>query len=434
MYYYTKKIAFVLFAGLFLLGCNKDKKNESVTDPDLVKILKLPYSSLTPEEQKVKLEKESLAFLELCNAAQSSPAVEAIHNLGILLDEGSMEFGASGSKSAISVKSVKAAVEYADLYGVFTWNPSIKDWDFTESKSELKFVFPAKKNSKTNNASLSFKLVSSGIEFEDIYLPQSVTCTLTVDNKEAAKIEFSAEYKNNNPVPVKSEFKFTTIEGYSYLWKIEKGDESQFAMKMSYKNQLMFEAMFKTGAKFDQIVDLIEEGKDFYNLLDQVNGYVKLMDDLALAYSIDAANYARVTSKIEAGFGTLMDARNWNSPDFFSLEGKYKKERSEQHAKAFNDYMKVGLYSIKDNYKIADVIAKSEKDENGGYWDCYYWNAAQNVWEIDWTKPEAKLYDEYTENPYFKFGDRTEIAASVYFSDGFDDLHDALSDFIKSLE
>ena len=430
MYYQKKFFALaLLFSGLFLLGCNKDKK-DSVTNLDLDKILKLPYSQLEIEEQKVKLENESLAFLELCNTAKTSPAFEAMQNLNDLLNESTVEFGESTSeKSTISIKSVKAAVEYADYYGIYTWNASKEDWDWEKSDTELKFVFPANKNAQSNNAAFSIKAVSSGIVYLDTYyLPKSVTAILTVDKKEVAKYEFSAEYKDNKPAPVKTEFKFSTGDGYSYWWKIEKGDESQFAMKMSYKNQLMFEALFKTGAKFDQIFDLIgkEDPSDFYNLLDKVNGYVKLMDDLALVYTIDVAKYAPEANKIDADFNALMDALDWNSPDYYSLTGKYKKEESDKYATAYNNFIKVVLVSTKDNYKIADVTAKSEKI--GEYEDCWVWNGTG--WECS---GYAKLYDEYGNVPYLRFGDGTEVAMSAYFSEGFDDLREALDDYIKRL-
>ena len=446
---YQKKffVLVFLFAGLFLLGCNKDKESESVTKLDLDKILNLPYSQLSPDEQKIKLENESLAFLELCHAAQTSPAVEAIQNLNDLLGEEMVEFGYGASK--MSVKSVKAAVEYADFYGIFTWNASKREWDYMPSNNELKFVFPAKKKSTANNASLSIKLVSSGVLVEEIfYLPKSVTCTLTVDNKEAAKIEWSAEYKNNKPVPVKTEFRFTTGDGYSYWWKIEKGNESQVAMKLSYKNQIMFEVLFKSGIKLDEIFNLAlnDELDGHYDLLDQANGYVKLMDDLVLVYTVDLANYIPVTEKIVEDFKKNMAkfhpmwADDWyavqvayeKNKNRYTDEEKYRKERSDKEAKAFNDYMKVALFSLKDNYKIADLIARSEKDEE--FWDDYYWNDTQGKWLRSYNGVGTKKFDFYANNPYLKFNDNTEVEASVYFSEVFSNIEEEFKDFIKSFD
>jgi len=448
MYYQKKLFAIVLlFSGLILLGCNKDKESDALTKLDLEKISKLPYSQLDPDEQKIKLESESLEFLKLCKAAQSSVAVEAFQHLNDLLDVEMVVYG-SGI-SAMKVKSVKAAVEYADYYGVYTWNASKKDWDYAPSKDELKFVFPARKGSKNNNAELSIKVASSSVLVDDLfYMPKSVTCTLTVSNKEEAKIEFSADYKNNHPVPVKTEFKFTTGDGYSCWWKIEKGNESQIAMKMTYKNQIMFEVLFKSGIKLDEIFDLAfnNELEDQYHLLDEVNGYVKLMDDLVLVYAVDIANYIQVSEKVEADYEKKMSQlhpdwanyNNWqtvqeawskNGNRYISW-GQYEKNRSDENAKAFNDHAKVTLFSTKENYKIADMVQHSIIDDD--YWDYYKWDANQNKWTLG--DMETKKFDYYANIPFLKFGDQTEVEASVYFSEGFDQLEKQLEDFFKSFD
>ena len=440
----------LLFAGLFMFGCKKDKDSDSLSKVDMDKISNLPYSELSPDEQKIKLEDESLAFLELCNAAKSSPAVDALQNLNSLLDEAGVDFFESTSeKSAIKVKSVKAAIEYSDFYGVFTWNTSKKDWDFSSSKSELKFVFPAKKGSTNNNAALSIKAASSNVLADDlIYMPKSVTCTLTVNNKEEAKIEFSADYKNNNPAPVKIEFKLSTGDGYTYWWKIEKGNESQVAMKMSFKNKTMFEVLFKSGIKFDEIFDLALSDKldDQYYLLDKVNGYVRLMDDLTLLYTVDLAKYVPESDKIDADFEKKMallhpgwadDINRYTvqqawvtNENRYNLWSQYEKERSDKKAKAFNEYVTVALFSTKDKFKIADMIQNSKIDSD--YWDDYKWDATAKMWSSG--NVDTKKFDLYDNVLFLKFGDNTEVAASVYFSEGFDKIEKKLEDLLKAFE
>jgi len=439
-----------LFAGLFLLGCKKDKDSDGLSKVDIDKISKLPYSDLSPDEQKQKLEKESLAFLELCNAAQSSPAVEAFQNLNSLLDVTGVDFFESTSeKSAIKVKSVKAAIEYSEFYAVFTWNVSKRDWDMTPSTTELKFVFPAKKGSTNNNAALSIKAASSNVLVDElIYMPKSVTCTLTVSNKEEAKIEFSADYKNNNPLPVKTEFKLSTGDGYTYWWKIEKGNESQLAMKMSFKNQIMFEVLFKSGIKLDEIFDLAlnDQLDNQYNLLDKANGYIRLMDDLTMVYKVDLAKFAPKSEEIEADYEKKMaqlhpewaDYNNWNTvkqawdknENRYKTWGQYEKERSDKNAKAFNDYVEVALFSTKDKFKIADMIQYSKIDSE--YWDYYKWDATAKMWSL--SNVDTKKFDVYDNVPFLKFGDKTEVSASVYFSEGFDKLEKKLEELLKTFD
>ena len=448
MYHQKKFFVLVLLAGLFFVGCSKDKDSDkSIKGIDIEKIMKLPYSELDSDEQKAKLEQECLDLLELCNAAKTSSAFETIRNFGNLLNEGQPEL-----VIARAAKKVTDVFEFASVYGVYTWNASEKDWDFTESTTELKFVFPATQKAKTNNAILSVQSVKSDVsvtiyEYEDwdedeeedveyegiLWLPKSVTSTLTVDNKEVAGIEVSAEYKNNKPIPVKHEFTFTTSDGYTYWYKIEKGNVNQVSMKMSYQNKAMFEVVFKSGIKLDEIFDgLINDEFDEppYDLMDEVNAYVKLMDNLVLVYQVDLEKFVKKMNQIEDEYYDALDAldSDWNTnKDRYTTVDRIEKAYSDKSAKAFNDYMKVALCSTKENYKIADLFVVSEAYDE--YWDYYYWNDEQNEWEWDWNRPEVKLYNYYKSNPYLKFNDDTIVEASVYFSDGFDDLMEKLTEF-----
>ncbi len=461
MYHQKKLFALVLFAGLFLMGCNKDNDSgsESIEEIDLDKIDEYPYSELTPAEQKVKLENESLAFLEFGNALKTSSAIEAFQNLGRLLDEASVEI-----VEEKEVKTVKETVEYADAYGIFTWDSKKKEWVKTASKNELKFVFPAKKTSTSNNAAFSVQAVSSGIavtdsyeeydwdEEEDVehevtyYLPKSATGILTIDNKEAAKLEFAAEYKDNKQAPVSTEYKVTTNDGYVYWGKVDKATENQVAMKLTHNDQVMFEAMAKSGVKIDKIIDLEQNGdgaKGNYSLFDKANAYLKLMDNLVLVYTIDVENYVKEYEAIEDDYYAKGNAlrRDWEAYDKnknrYTLQGQYEKEKTDKLAAIFNKYMSITLASTKDGSKIADIVMKSEKEdgEYQGYWDYAYWDNNISEWTYDWQNDTyTKKYDYYLTNPYLKFKDNTLVEASVYFSEGFNKIEAKWEDFVKAFD
>ena len=152
--------AVVLVAGLFFTGCDKSSDTDTSTSPvDLSKIMDYPYSALTPEEQKVKLENESIELVEFGNALKSSSAIEALQNLGRLLDDEPISFKGKGVK----IDEVEDVYRFSNIYGVYTWDASKRKWTETSSDSELKFVFPAKKNATGNNAVFSVKAVSSDI-------------------------------------------------------------------------------------------------------------------------------------------------------------------------------------------------------------------------------------------------------------------------------
>ena len=462
---YNQKIFFALavFAGLLITGCGKDdpkgKENNletgTVTDIDLDKVMKYPYSELTPEEQKAKLEQESIEFLEMGNALKTSPAVKTLQYLNDLFDQDSPDINIWKE-----VSDVKEIFEIANVYGVFTWDDSKKEWTETASTSELKFIFPADKNSTSNNALLSVEAENSGIEYiykyedwywdgetekiinreEVYYLPKSAVGILAIDNKEVAKIEFAAEYKDDKEVPVKTEFKVTTSDEYTYWCKVEKGSPySRIETQLTYQESIMMEALFLTGAKIDDIVDQdLDGGEIDFTLLDGANGYMKLLDNLVVVYQVDIENLAREIDKIEADYDQKMDAlyEDWEAweknRNRYVLEGLYRKERSDKIALVTNRYVKAALSSIKEDFKIADLIGKSEKDDE--CWDSYYWDSGQGSWVYDWNRPETKKYDYYVINPYLKFNDNTLIEASVYFSEGFKDLEVKWEDFVNAFD
>jgi len=443
MYYQKIFFALVFFAVLLMMGCGKDdpKGNEdnletgTVTDIDLDKVMKYPYSKLTPESQKVKLEQESIAFLEMCNALKTSLAVKTLQYLNDLLEQDSPDIYLWKE-----VSDVKDVFEFANVYGVYTWDNS--KWEKTTSTTELKFVFPANEESNSN-AILSVNAENSGIEytekyddFEEVYyLPKSAIGILTVDNEEVARIELAAEYKDKE-IPVKTEYKMTTSDGYMYWCKLEKGTKSRIETQLTYKDDIMMEALFLTGAKIDDFVDNGFEDKIKFDLLDKANGYMKLMDNLVLVYQVDMENLAHEIDKIEADYDQKMDALNkygeaWEkNRNRYVLEGLYRKERSDKIALATNKYVKAALSSITEDYKIADLIGKSEKDDE--YWDYYFWDASQGWIEngVNYTKK----IDYYTINPYLKFNDNTLVEASAYFSEGFKDFELKWEDFVNAFD
>ena len=79
-------LALALFAGLFLTGCDKNKdKGSTGLDPfevgslsniDLQRIMDTSYSDLEPDEQKVKLENQTIEFLNELKAAGSLQAID----------------------------------------------------------------------------------------------------------------------------------------------------------------------------------------------------------------------------------------------------------------------------------------------------------------------------------------------------------------------
>ena len=461
--------ALVLFAVLLFTGCDKDDETNtvnvgaSVTDIDLEKVMNSPYSTLSPNEQKAKLEQESIDFLNELKAAGSLQAIDVIdYFINYLLNQDEPEI-TDPMKDASTQTTEKWIFDIANLYGIFTWDASKKEWTKTNSSSELKFIFPSDSKSKSNNATLSFTTANSGAtitdKWEDYYydesgetiinLPKSASGILSIDGKEIAKIEAGAEYKNMNKIvfedddeyyeaisgsyPVKTQLKITTSEGFVYWYSVDgSGKDSRVEMQLTKEKQILAEALFSMDIDFKKILD--EVADDVENLLDlekaNANGYMKLMDDLVIIYQIDAANLAKEIDKIESEYDT--NHLDPYSSNYYTLLGQREKKYSDDMEKAVTKYMQVGLFSITENYKIADLILKSEKVDE--YWDYYRWNDAYEYWEWSWSNPYVKLYDEYGGVPYLKFKDNTLVEAEAYFSSGFGKLESTWTDFIEAFD
>ena len=442
----------VAMCGLLLLGCN-DIRKDSILDVnvDINKVMNLPYSQLSPDEQKAKLEQESIDFLNECNAIKDLSTIKTIEYLAELFDISNPDIPDPHTE----VSSVKEIFDLTGVYGVYTWNASSRKWTQSNSSTELKFVFPAKKGVTSNNASLSVKTENSGVTFTEswwdyeyeggqwnevkretvYYLPKSATGVLTIDNKEAAKIDFGAEYKDKKEVPATAVYKMNA-DGYEYWWKVEKAKESKVSMKFSHNNKSLLEGMAKSGAKVDEIVDLVKEDDydydDIYNRLGKADAYLKLMNNLMVVYTVDVEKYAKELDAIYEWEDNKWEDIDWNTSSYWTQYGQLHKERAEKDAKAFNDFMKASLVSFKDNYKIADLVAKSEK--TGERWDNYQWNSTYNYWDWSWHFSEIKLYDIYEVNIYLKFGDGSLIEASVYFGEGFNELERKWEEFIDAFD
>lgn len=459
----NSKVLFLSLAlgSMLFYSCKKDSDTTPTpADIDLAKVLAYPYSALTPAEQKVKLENESTSFLDNLNAAKVSSAIEAFQNLEKLLEQSPAEV-----IKEKEVRSVKETVQYADAYGVFTWDDVKKEWVKTASTSELKFIFPAKIGTTTNTAVFSAKAVSSGIAVIDssrewnsqtetytdyqttYYLPSSATGILTINNAQAATIELTAAYKDNKKAPVSETFKITTNDGYVFSQSFDKATENKGTMQFTFNGKTLLDAVAKSTIKLDELIDF--QGSNTSSLLGNANAYMKLTDNLLVVYQMDLANYGKEIDALEKEYdakrNTLYDNGKWDkNQNYFTLYGQYEKEESDKVAAIWNKYVTAALVSTKDGSKIADLIEVSEKDgEQSDYyywsttdaswmWNGGHWDDVSQTWVYDGVP--TKKYDRYTANAYLKFKDNTLAQASTYFSEGFDNLENKWEDFTKAFD
>ena len=135
----------MLFLNLQFLAAKKTPRQilaEQNLDTQIAEIVKLPYSSLKPEQQKVKLEADANDMLVQMDKSKTSGAIEAIENLGNLLSINTVDILNGKNENQIA-----DVLNVSGVYGIYTWNSTKQIWVKTASTTELKFIFPAKKSS-----------------------------------------------------------------------------------------------------------------------------------------------------------------------------------------------------------------------------------------------------------------------------------------------
>lgn len=442
-----KKIIFLsVILSQITISCSKNEEeisSQQSIEEQIAAIVKQPYSKLTPTEQKVKLEAEANEMLVQMDKSKTSGAIEAIENLGNLLDIRSIDiFNGKNDNELEDILNVSG------VYGIYTWNNSSQIWSKTASTTELKFVFPAKKNLSTNNATLSSKSTSSNIKVkiedssyfdyntntwvqisDEIYLPNSVDAILTIDNVQAASFAANAKYSGTKDTPDEAGFKIILNDGYIYEISGKKSTESITKSSFSFNGKNLISFNFGSTANIDEILD------DTTGLIDfkgKANGLIQLMDNFAIVAEMDITGL----TNDEKALDKSLIYPDYDKKNYFTDINTYNLKYSEGYVAAYNKNTKLILVSKKDGTKIADVILRSEKgysyldkynrwivsnnNPNGGYWG-YNTNGGTLV----------QYYDEVL---YLKFNDSTEVSVSSYFSSGFDNLERKFEDFLKAFE
>lgn len=390
--------------------------SQSLTE-QIAAIIKQPYSKLTPSEQKVKLEAEANTMLVQMDKSKTSGAVEAMQNLGNLLSIGAVDI--FNGKSDNQIEDI---INVSGVYGVYTWSNSKQDWIKTASSTELKFVFPAKKNLTTNNASFSSKSVSSNIKvkMEDsynwqtgaiindyFYLPTSADATLTIDNAQAATFVANAKYTGTVEAPDEASFKMVLNDGYSYeISGGKKATANTAKSSFTYNGKNL--VSFTSGSTSD--IDALIKDDNLTQYRGKANGLVQIMDNFIIIADMDIAGLA----SDEAALEKTLIYPDYNSKTYYADLNAYNLKESNGYVAAANKNIKLLLVSKKDGTKIADVIQHSEK----GY--SYYSNGT--------------LVQYYDTVLYLKFNDNTEVEMGAYFSTGFDALETKFEDFLKAFE
>ncbi|MBW1657082.1 hypothetical protein [Flavobacterium quisquiliarum] len=441
-----KFILLSLVASQLMISCSSDDSNdkpetEQTVEEQIAELLKKPYSSLTPAQQKTKLEAEANDMLTQLDKTKSSSAIEALENLSRLLDINHIDI--FNGKNSNQVEDI---LNISGVYGVYTWNNTNKVWVKTASTTELKFVFPAKESQTANNAVFTSKAVSSDVKvdffdgyngnasvYDTIFLPSSSDATLTIDNTQSATFTQTAKYSSKNQSPDEFAYKMTLNDGYTWEMSGKKGTENTSKAVLTYNGKNLIDFSAGSNAEIDKLID----NDELVQYRGKANGLFKLMDNFVIVADMDLATEA---ADKEALYKANIRPKSPDYSDpkadfkaYYTASNAYEKKISEGNAANFNKNMKLILVSKKDGTKIADIVQHSEKD--GEYtFNLPVWNAQSSYWNF-WnpngeTFTQPYLYDAY----YLKFNDNTEVEMSVYFSEGFEKFEAKFEDFIAAFE
>ncbi len=270
-----------VIASQLLVSC--DKTEEPIVDSEkslteqIATIIATPYSALSPEQQKVKLEVEANDMLVQMDKSKSSGAIEAIQNLGDLLSISSIDlFKGKNDNSIAEILNVSG------VYGIYTWNNTKKNWTITESKTDLKFVFPAKKSQTANNAILSSKATSSDIKIEfdldQIFLPNTVDATLTIDEKQAATFVTNAKYSNGKETPDESSFKMVLNDGYTWETSGKQAQPNTAKAAFTFNGKNLVE--FNAGSTAN--IDGLLKDEKLVSYQGKANGLIRIMENFVI--------------------------------------------------------------------------------------------------------------------------------------------------------
>lgn len=424
------------------ISCSSDEPftpdSEQSLSEQIAEIVKLPYSKLTPAQQKVKLEAEANEMLVQMDKSKSSGAIEALQNLARLLDVSSVDVFSGKNDN-----SVEDIINTAGVYGIYTWNASKNTWIKTTSSTELKFVFPAKASLTANNAVFSTKGTASDVkvkiydsyisqtntEVNDyIFLPTAADAVLTIDNVSAATFTQTAKYANGKEVPNEFAYKMTLNDGYAWEMSGTKATEntSKATFTFNGKNLVSFNA--GSTASIDKLID----NDELVEFRGKANGLFKIMDNFVIMANMDLATDGADQIALEKSLPTV----DYETKNYFLNLNTYQVKFSEGIATNFNKNIKLTLVSKKDGTKIAEVVKRAVKG--------YSYKDMNDLWVVDksytfggyWSyNPNGGTTIQYYEEElYLKFNDNTEVAMSTYFSEGFENFEKKFEDFIKAFD
>ncbi|QPH41106.1 LptM family lipoprotein [Pedobacter endophyticus] len=388
-------------------------KKKGPDDPPEPEEIKLEYSNLSVEVHKKNLEKNGTDFLALINTLPDEKFIDVLKYF-IELDKNvptyTAPFGslftiyeaAQGENIASVFEAAKTpnARNLSEFFAVYTWDPTEKKWIKTASANKLEIKFPADKNSKTNNAVLSFAYTASGIvstfDGQKYTLPTSYVASLTVDNKEEMKLTSNHTYKADGN-PTKADI--NVMMGSFNMAVLVTSDVKKVNSSLTLTKGKTSLLNLKNEANGNADINNAINATKINGILDNANTSFEIMN-VRLAGVVDSKS---VTTEYDA-LGNLSD------------EAKNKKK-----AEILNKYAEVYAAYKTENKIIAKVSFESIAET----YTSSYWNGTDFV-------PET--YIDYSIEPRLVFNDKSKVSLKAFTETGFSKLITDFENYGKRFE
>ena len=408
-----KKLTYFLLAtivcfSLSFVSCSSNNPDDGLEIPppdpvDNSEILAFPFSTLTPEAQKEKLQSSANTFLVAIDNLKNNDCIKTLKALNGLLEMYSVEVeGYSSFKSSNDI--ITYYVYLKDFHKKYTWNSQTASWDIADANNQMEVYFPVGKQA----GKIIVTAVSSGVKFEvgdyDEYydeggiiyfeIPKQFTAKIYLDNKEVGSVFAESNIVNDKTVPSLTSLQYVMGE-YSVTTSAAKGTPNIISSTLKKGSQVLIDATTDLTANVDNALNGKDPGAMKENLI------IRIMDNLAIAGNMDVDKYNAAMIKADKIYD---ENKPWNE-----LEKAYY----EASAKAFNDNTNLFIASLSEKAKYARVIQTAkEYTETWGYNTYTYWE----------------------EGYAFEFSDKSKIDVEVYFSTGFNNFMKNLNDFLKNFQ
>ena len=445
-----------LAAGLLLTACDTPTNQGNNTGNG--KYDDLPYSALTPEEQKEKLVEDASAILNQVRGLQDVPAkglIQAFYQCVSNCYEVVYANGYSGPRNApapwapafyLTMAQMRTAffdqtgdVAVEDVYGTFTWDAESENFIFEESPTDrVVAVIPSYPNSTRNTGRIE-ATVSDGTNqwvetSEGNYeIPGRIAVTLYVNDEEAGSVEVNLHgvqwnYGNMDYVYATDIQWGDVADDVSVNVKIAdytitanatvNGNTVSASFNFSRGSEVIVKA--KAGAgNIDWKYNYDPDYDETYPIPE--NAYI---NEVQVGSNLAAEAYCENIKELKEEMDAIYERYQDNDPSDANWSEKEERAEAEAEAEVLNKYLKANLVSLKDRTKIATLK-----------WDIDSWEDTWWVHHNDgWYSTEV-IRTFYEAAPFLVFGDGTERLAEDFFDeDTFQRTIDEWEDFFMSFE